>query len=350
MITITCGADAQALREKLGMTQEQLAEAARLHVTWVQKAERCDTEQWGMPGRYHRTIEGALRTELKRQAQKMLKEIERVGGFGHTMGAPGEFSAKFAPDEYARWNGTEEKSAEEKRAEADIIDALHQLAGEEVEAPSAVEIRVMWICDGCGNEHAASPHDDLLEQRGCNFCSGSPKPRIVRRDAACAEPEAPAPPPWGDLVGAAAQEAARRFGGEDGVFSAAGFSTEMREHCAQTLDGKMVRAILSGRSDVIPHGPAHYRYTPTKKVAEEPGVALLRMWADALEDGDKHIVPDRVLLELVETTQQARVAEAQCVYEAAVQKLEDAARAKDAARGQLDAAYAALVDAKKATE
>ena len=81
---------------------------------------------------------------------------------------------------------------------------------------------------------------------------------------------APLAEPWDDLVGAAAREAARRFGGDDGMFNAAGFSEAMRTYCAQTLDGKMVGAILSGRSDITPRGPSHYRYaTLTEPVAPE---------------------------------------------------------------------------------
>lgn len=58
--------------------------------------------------------------------------------------------------------------------------------------------------------------------------------------------------------------AAEAYGAEEKrTFNAAGFSNALRELSGvrQTLDGKMVEAILQGRSDVVSLGPGHSHYT-----------------------------------------------------------------------------------------
>ena len=65
-----------------------------------------------------------------------------------------------------------------------------------------------------------------------------------------------------DVVRLACERAVRGFGGNDGMFNAAGFSNAMARlaDCRGGLDGKMVRVILCGRSDVaVCSGGAHYR-------------------------------------------------------------------------------------------
>jgi len=69
-----------------------------------------------------------------------------------------------------------------------------------------------------------------------------------------------------DLVRLAMDHAIRGFGGHDKVFNGAGFSVAMKSiSCVdQTLDGRMVRAILTGRPDVeILAGGGHYRLIET---------------------------------------------------------------------------------------
>ena len=66
-----------------------------------------------------------------------------------------------------------------------------------------------------------------------------------------------------DLVHQAMQEAAARFGGSDGILNSAGFGlalTDLAGMVTRGLDGKLVRAILSGRPDVqeLPGG-SHFR-------------------------------------------------------------------------------------------
>lgn len=65
-----------------------------------------------------------------------------------------------------------------------------------------------------------------------------------------------------DVVRLVCERAAQSFGGNDGMFNAAGFSNAMARiaDCRGGLDGRMVRAILCGRSDVaVCSSDAHYR-------------------------------------------------------------------------------------------
>jgi hypothetical protein len=65
-----------------------------------------------------------------------------------------------------------------------------------------------------------------------------------------------------DLVALAAERAANYFGGNDGVFNAAGFSNALTElaNVNGIIDGKIVRVILAGRSDIeVLKGGCHYR-------------------------------------------------------------------------------------------
>lgn len=64
-----------------------------------------------------------------------------------------------------------------------------------------------------------------------------------------------------DLVGLAMDRAVKSFGG-DGIFNAAGFSNELMRlaNLKGSIDGHLVRAILTGRADVmVLHGGAHYQ-------------------------------------------------------------------------------------------
>lgn len=68
-----------------------------------------------------------------------------------------------------------------------------------------------------------------------------------------------------DAVRLAALQAADEFGGKDGTFNAAGFSTALCRIAGvkSSLDGRVVRALLCGRTDIEPlHGGAHYRALP----------------------------------------------------------------------------------------
>lgn len=66
-----------------------------------------------------------------------------------------------------------------------------------------------------------------------------------------------------DFIRLVAERAVDNFGGrQDGMFNAAGFSTSLRKMSGveQTLDGKMVRAVLAGRPDIEPlAGGCHFR-------------------------------------------------------------------------------------------
>lgn len=65
-----------------------------------------------------------------------------------------------------------------------------------------------------------------------------------------------------DLIRLAAERAARRFGGTDGIFNSAGFSQEFTRmaRVSRPLDGNVVRAMLCGRSDCeLLSGGAHFR-------------------------------------------------------------------------------------------
>jgi hypothetical protein len=71
-----------------------------------------------------------------------------------------------------------------------------------------------------------------------------------------------------DFVGLVIERAVEAFGGKkDGVFNAACFSTALSKMSAvnQTLDGRMVRALLCGRRDVEVLPGGHYRYSPAPK-------------------------------------------------------------------------------------
>lgn len=63
-----------------------------------------------------------------------------------------------------------------------------------------------------------------------------------------------------DLIHYVCIRAARRFGGSDGLFNAAGFSWAWKQITGleSGLDGYAVQAILHGRSDVRSDGHAHY--------------------------------------------------------------------------------------------
>jgi hypothetical protein len=70
-----------------------------------------------------------------------------------------------------------------------------------------------------------------------------------------------------DLIHLAMRDAARRFGGTDGVFNAAGFGIAMMHMAGLNggMDGHLVRAVLCGRHDVaILHGGAHFRILEEK--------------------------------------------------------------------------------------
>lgn len=66
-----------------------------------------------------------------------------------------------------------------------------------------------------------------------------------------------------DLVRLACERAVIDFGDEgDGQFIAAGFSNELMKLAAGLhgrVDGNLVKAILSGRKDVVPCGGGHYQ-------------------------------------------------------------------------------------------
>lgn len=71
-----------------------------------------------------------------------------------------------------------------------------------------------------------------------------------------------------DMIRLAMRRAARRFGGSDGVFNAAGFGLTLAGMAGLRggVDGDLVAAILCGRSDVEPlRGGAHYRLRPRSR-------------------------------------------------------------------------------------
>lgn len=75
---------------------------------------------------------------------------------------------------------------------------------------------------------------------------------------------APAPTPCGYLQDPAdtpCERAAGRFGGDDGVFNAAGFGLAFNGLAGVKggLDGLVVRAMLTGRSDVTVLKGGHYQ-------------------------------------------------------------------------------------------
>jgi hypothetical protein len=64
-----------------------------------------------------------------------------------------------------------------------------------------------------------------------------------------------------DLIGYVCYRATQKFGGNDGVFNAAGFSNafESITGIKKTMDGNEVLAILWGRKDVEILNRSHYR-------------------------------------------------------------------------------------------
>lgn len=64
-----------------------------------------------------------------------------------------------------------------------------------------------------------------------------------------------------DVIRLAMERAAARFGGADGMFNGAGFSSALMRlaNLSGVIDGQLVRTMLTGRSDVIPLGGGHYR-------------------------------------------------------------------------------------------
>lgn len=67
-----------------------------------------------------------------------------------------------------------------------------------------------------------------------------------------------------DVVSLAAEQAAKSFGGNDGMFNGSGFGLAIGRIAGIKggLDGLIVRAILAGRSDVEVLGGGHYRISP----------------------------------------------------------------------------------------
>lgn len=71
-----------------------------------------------------------------------------------------------------------------------------------------------------------------------------------------------------DLIRLAAERAAGSFGGHDGTFNGAGFSQEFAKLAGinGAIDGKLVRAMLTGRRDVrVLRGGSHYRLLASTK-------------------------------------------------------------------------------------
>ena len=71
-----------------------------------------------------------------------------------------------------------------------------------------------------------------------------------------------------DLVKLAMNRAAQRFGGSDGIFNGACFSSAFCElaGAASVLDGKIVEAMLCGRHDCIQlSGGSHYKMIEVAK-------------------------------------------------------------------------------------
>ncbi len=75
-----------------------------------------------------------------------------------------------------------------------------------------------------------------------------------------------------DVIRLACEQAADDYGHGKRVFNAACFSQALERisGCKQLLDGKMVRAILSGRSDIIHTGGYHYRLRQMDTNKDEP--------------------------------------------------------------------------------
>lgn len=72
-----------------------------------------------------------------------------------------------------------------------------------------------------------------------------------------------------DTVGLAAHQAAKAFGGNEGIFNAAGFGIALMRIAGLSgvMDGYLVRAVLSGRRDIeVLHGGAHFRLLHTDGV------------------------------------------------------------------------------------
>jgi len=73
-----------------------------------------------------------------------------------------------------------------------------------------------------------------------------------------------------DLIHLAMRRAVERFGAKNGLFNGANFSAAFCELAgvANSLDGKVVEAMLCGRADVIQlHGGAHYQFVENKAVS-----------------------------------------------------------------------------------
>lgn len=74
-----------------------------------------------------------------------------------------------------------------------------------------------------------------------------------------------------DLIRLAMEQAAQNFGGDSLIFNSAGFAVAFARLAGVNgaLDGKYVRAMLTGRSDVeVLSGGAHYRLIETSEDSE----------------------------------------------------------------------------------
>ena len=72
-----------------------------------------------------------------------------------------------------------------------------------------------------------------------------------------------------DLIYWICEEATKRFGGNDDLFNAAGFSQELCKIAGVRgeIDGRIVRALLTGRPDIMPLQGGHYKLFRLKGLA-----------------------------------------------------------------------------------
>lgn len=128
---IECGADARKVREQLGWTVEQLAEACDFGVKGsdVERTESMDALAWATSVVLVPAITTALFAELKRQARKALEEHTSL-----------TWAARFWPDLRAAWDNAPVHSQEEAVAREAILTALRDMASEpETPAPLPVD-------------------------------------------------------------------------------------------------------------------------------------------------------------------------------------------------------------------
>lgn len=132
---IECGADAQALREQLGWSLKQAADAAGCSISAedVCTAETWERSKWADSTGLVPAVIKALRAEQQRLARAVLRPH-----FYDMEGDRVDIARRLVPELVAVWEAEPCDSPAEDDADAAIIAALRKLAGEEIPAAAAL--------------------------------------------------------------------------------------------------------------------------------------------------------------------------------------------------------------------